>query len=125
MSAPTSPARRSLPGVADQALVERGADAVPPGRPQPRHPCLHGVPQHRRSRQPGRDVPAAASQHAQYVEATLKSWHDGTTWGDDAQSQIMPAIAKKLDAKDITALASYIEGLHSTDGQAESAPVTP
>ena len=70
---------------------------------------------------PGAMYPQLTSQHAQYIEATLKSWHDGTTWGDDAHSQIMPAIAKKLDADDIAALASYIEGLHSADSQPATA----
>ena len=46
-----------------------------------------------------RCIPQLTSQHAQYVQATLKAWHDGTTWGDDAHAQIMPAIAKKLDCR--------------------------
>ena len=46
-------------------------------------------------------------------------------WGDDAHSQIMPAIAKKLDAKDITALASYIEGLHAADSGSAAATPAP
>jgi cytochrome c553 len=59
--------------------------------------------------------PQLTSQHAKYIESTLKSWHDGTAWGDDAHAKIMPSIAQKLDEKDIAALASYIEGLHTND----------
>ncbi len=62
---------------------------------------------------PGAMYPQLTSQHAKYIEATLKAWHSGTTWGDDAHAKIMPAIAQKLDDKDIAALASYIEGLHT------------
>jgi cytochrome c553 len=71
---------------------------------------------------PGAMYPQLTSQHAQYIEATLKAWHDGTTWGDDAHAQIMPAIAKQLSADDIAALASYIEGLHSADSQPAATP---
>ena len=63
------------------------------------------------------------AQHAQYIQAKLKAWHDGASWGDDAHSQIMPAIAQKLDSNDIAALASYVEGLHSA--QPTAAPATP
>jgi cytochrome c553 len=70
---------------------------------------------------PGAMYPQLTSQHAQYIEATLKAWHDGTTWGDEAHAQIMPGIAKKLDEKDITAVASYIEGLHAAEGAGVSA----
>jgi cytochrome c553 len=34
----------------------------------------------------------------------------------------MPAIAKKLDAQDISAVASYIEGLHAADAAGAAAP---
>jgi cytochrome c553 len=34
----------------------------------------------------------------------------------------MPSIAAKLDAKDIAALASYIEGLHSADTESTTQP---
>ena len=71
---------------------------------------------------PGAMYPHLAGQHAQYIEAVLKAWHDGDSWGADARSQIMPTIAKKLDPKDISAVASYIEGLHSTDSKPAATP---
>jgi len=111
-----------LPGVADQALVEKGETLFRQGdstRGIPACMACHSIDGRGN---PGAMYPQLTSQHAQYVQATLKAWHDGTTWGDDAQSQIMPAIAKKLDADDISALSSYIEGLHSADTQPAATP---
>ncbi|WP_077554313.1 c-type cytochrome [Rhodanobacter sp. B04] len=110
-----------LPGVADQALVEHGETLFRQGdtkRDIPACMACHSVDGRGN---PGAMYPQLTSQHAQYIQATLKSWHDGTTWGDDAHAQIMPSIAQKLDADDIAALASYIEGLHSTDNQPAAA----
>jgi cytochrome c553 len=107
--------------VADQALVEHGQTLFRQGdstRGIPACMACHSIDGRGN---PGAKYPQLTSQHAQYVEATLKAWHDGTTWGDDAHAQIMPEIAGRLDAKDITALASYIEGLHSTEAEAGKA----
>ncbi|UJJ59863.1 MULTISPECIES: c-type cytochrome [Rhodanobacter] len=114
--------KTALPGVADQALVERGQTLFRQGdaaRGIPACMACHSIDGRGN---PGAIYPQLASQHAQYIEATLKAWHDGTTWGDDARAQVMPAIAKQLSADDIAALASYIEGLHSADSQPASAP---
>jgi cytochrome c553 len=111
-----------LPGVADQALVEHGETLFRQGdatRGIPACMACHSIDGRGN---PGARYPQLTSQHAQYVEATLKAWHDGTTWGDDAQSQIMPAIAKKLEPADIAALSSYIEGLHSAGAQPAATP---
>jgi cytochrome c553 len=111
-----------LPGVADQALVEHGQTLFRQGdatRDIPACMACHSIDGRGN---PGAMYPQLTSQHAQYIEATLKSWHDGTTWGDDAHAQIMPAIAKKLEPADIAALASYIEGLHSADTQPAATP---
>ncbi|WP_077519018.1 c-type cytochrome [Rhodanobacter sp. C03] len=110
-----------LPGVADQALVEKGETLFRQGdtkRDIPACMACHSIDGHGN---PGAMYPELTSQHAQYIQATLKSWHDGTSWGTDAHSQIMPSIAQKLDADDIAALASYIEGLHSADSQPAAA----
>ncbi len=111
-----------LPGVADQALVERGQTLFREGDTQRGIPACMACHSIDGRGNPGAMYPQLTSQHAQYIEATLKSWHDGTTWGDDAHSQIMPVIAKKLDIDDIAALASYIEGLHSNDNPPAPAP---
>jgi cytochrome c553 len=112
----------SRPGVADQALVEQGETLFRQGdstRGIPACMACHSIDGRGN---PGAMYPQLAGQHAQYVEATLKAWHDGTSWGSDTHSQIMPAIAAKLDAKDIAALASYIEGLHAAEGEPAATP---
>lgn len=107
--------KHSLPGVADDALVEHGEQLYRQGDASRGIPACMACHLIDGRGNPGAMYPQLAGQHAQYIEATLKSWHDGTVWGDDAHAQIMPAIAKRLDEKDITALASYIEGLHTAD----------
>lgn len=108
--------KSALPGVADQALVERGEQLYRQGDTSKGVPACMACHSIDGRGNPGAMYPQLTSQHAQYIEATLKAWHDGTTWGDDAHSQIMPSIARKLDEKDIAAVASYIEGLHAADG---------
>ncbi|MEO7066183.1 MAG: c-type cytochrome [Rhodanobacter sp.] len=109
--------QKSRPGVADQALVQQGETLFREGDVKRTIPACMACHSIDGRGNPGAMYPQLAGQHAQYIEATLKAWHDGTTWGTDARAQIMPSIAKKLDSSDITALASYIEGLHSTDQQ--------
>ena len=110
-----------LPGVADQALVAHGEELFREGDTKRDIPACMACHSIDGRGNPGAMYPELTSQHAQYIQATLKSWHDGTTWGDDPHSQIMPSIAQKLDADDIAALASYIEGLHSADSQPAAA----
>ncbi|MEO9078743.1 MAG: c-type cytochrome [Rhodanobacter sp.] len=111
-----------LPGVADQALVEHGQTLFREGDAKRGIPACMACHSMDGSGNPGAMYPQLASQHAQYIEMVLKAWHDGVSWGDDAHSQIMPTIAKKLNADDIAALASYIEGLHSTDSKPAATP---
>ncbi|WP_266157449.1 c-type cytochrome [Dyella silvatica] len=116
--------KASLPGVADEALVEQGQTLYRQGdtaRGIPACMACHSIDGRGN---PGAMYPQLTSQHAQYIEATLKAWHDGTSWGDDAHAKIMPGIAQKLEAKDIAAVASYIEGLHATES-GNAAPATP
>ena len=119
--------KAALPGVADQALVEHGQLLYREGDVKRGIPACMACHSIDGRGNPGAMYPQLESQHAQYVQATLKAWHDGTVWGADAHSQIMPTIAQKLDANDIAALASYIEGLHpATDANAaKPAAVTP
>jgi cytochrome c553 len=113
--------KSSLPGVADQALVERGEQLYRQGDTSKGVPACMACHSIDGRGNPGAMYPQLTSQHAQYIEATLKAWHDGTVWGEDAHSQIMPGIAKKLDEKDIAAVASYVEGLHAAEGAGASA----
>jgi cytochrome c553 len=110
--------KRSLPGVADQALVAQGEKLYREGdttRGIPACMACHSIDGRGN---PGAMYPQLTSQHAQYIEAKLKDFHDGVTWGNEAHAQIMPMIAKKLDPQDIAAVASYIEGLHVVDNNA-------
>ncbi len=111
-----------LPGVADKALVEHGQMLFREGDATRGIPACMACHMIDGRGNPGAMYPQLTSQHAQYIQATLKAWHDGTTWGSNAHAKIMPAIARKLDSDDIAALASYIEGLHSTAAPAATAP---
>jgi cytochrome c553 len=113
--------KTSLPGVADQALVERGEQLYRQGDTSKGVPACMACHSIDGRGNPGARYPQLTSQHAQYIETTLKAWHDGTVWGEDAHAQIMPGIAKKLDEKDIAAVASYVEGLHAAEGAGASA----
>lgn len=116
--------KASLPGVADKALVDAGEKLYRQGdvdRGVPACMACHG-PDGRGN--PGARYPQLTSQHSKYIEARLKGWHDGGTPSDDAHTKIMVGIAEKLDEKDIAAVASYIEGLH-TNEPASATPVTP
>ena len=113
--------KNPLPGVADQALVAHGEELFRQGDPKRDIPACMACHSIDGRGNPGAMYPELTSQHAQYIQATLKAWHDGTSWGDDPHSQIMPSIAQKLSADDIAALASYVEGLHSTENQPAAA----
>ncbi|GLQ48169.1 hypothetical protein GCM10007862_32200 [Dyella lipolytica] len=117
--------KQSLPGVADQALVAQGEKLYREGdatRGIPACMACHAIDGRGN---PGAMYPQLTSQHAQYVEATLKAFHDGTVWGTEAHAQIMPTIAKKLEPQDIAALASYIEGLHVADNGSAPTSASP
>lgn len=107
--------KKPLPGVADQALVEQGQKLYREGDPQRGIPACMACHSIDGRGNPGAMYPELTSQHAQYVEAKLKDFHNGVAWGSSPHAQIMPLIAKNLDPQDIAALASYIEGLHAAD----------
>jgi Cytochrome c553 len=116
--------KTALPGVADQALVEHGQQLFREGDVKRGIPACMACHSIDGRGNPGAMYPQLESQHAQYVQATLKAWHDGTSWGTDAHSQIMPAIAQKLSTDDIAALASYVEGLHPATAEDLQKPAT-
>ncbi len=107
--------KSSLPGVADEKMLARGQAIYRGGDANlgvPACMACHG-PDGRGMA--GAGFPQLAGQWADYVQAKLKDWKNGTTWGDDNNAKIMPEIAKKLGDDDIAALASYVEGLHTAD----------
>lgn len=107
--------QNAVSGVADEALVERGQQLWRGGD------AALGVPACMACHGPdgrgmaGTAYPALAGQWASYVEAKFADWKDGKTWGSDTAARIMPDIAQRLDAADIAAVSSYIEGLHTAD----------
>ena len=105
--------KSSLPGVADEKMLARG-EAIYRGGDKdlgvPACMACHG-PDGRGMA--GAGYPQLAGQWADYVQAKLKDWKGGTTWGDDANAKVMPEIARHLGDADIAALASYVEGLHT------------
>ncbi|HEU4664561.1 MAG TPA: c-type cytochrome [Dokdonella sp.] len=108
--------KASLPGVADDALVERGQALYRAGDVKlgvPACMACHG-PDGRGMA--GAGFPQLGGQWTDYVATKLKDWKAGTTWGDDANAKVMPAIAQKLGDADIAAVASYVEGLHTAEG---------
>lgn len=113
--------KQPLPGVADQALVEHGQQLYRQGDPERGIPACMACHSIDGRGNPGAMYPQLTSQHAQYIEAKLKDFHDGAVWGHEAHAQIMPTVAKNLNPQDIAALASYIEGLHVTDHSATAA----
>lgn len=107
--------KSSLPGIADEKLIERGQALYRGGDTKlgvPACMACHG-PDGRGMA--GTGFPQVSGQWADYVTAKLKDWKSGTTWGDDAKAKVMPAIAQSLSEADINALASYVEGLHSAN----------
>jgi cbb3-type cytochrome c oxidase subunit III len=105
--------KSALPGVADDALVARGQALYRGGDAQlgvPACMACHG-PDGRGMA--GAGFPQLAGQWTDYVATKMKDWKAGTSWGDDANAKIMPAIVAKLSEADINAVASYVEGLHT------------
>lgn len=108
--------KSSLPGVADEALIERGQALYRGGDAHlgvPACMACHG-PDGRGMA--GSGFPQLAGQWTDYVAAKLNEWKSGTSWGDDTNANIMPAIAHALTEADINAVASYVEGLHTAAG---------
>jgi len=116
--------QKPLPGVADQALVAQGETLYRQGdtdRGIPACMACHGPDG---AGNPGAQYPRLTSQHSKYVESRLKAWKEATAPSDDPHTKIMMPIAQKLDDKDIAAVASYLEGLHTND-PSQAAPASP
>lgn len=105
--------KQATPGQTDEAYVARAQALYRAGDAKlgvPACMACHG-PSGRGMA--GSAYPQVAGQWSEYVSAKLTEWRAGTTWGDDEHAKIMPEIAKRLGEKDIAALASYMQGLHT------------
>jgi len=62
---------------------------------------------------PGPAYPAVAGQEASYVQTRLQEYRAGVAEAEDARLfQIMATVAAALTDQEISALASYLQGLH-------------
>ena len=105
--------KQATPGQTDEAYVARAQALYRAGDAKlgvPACMACHG-PSWRGMA--GSAYPQVAGQWSEYVSAKLTEWRAGTTWGDYEHAKIMPEIAKRLGEKDIAALASYMQGLHT------------
>ena len=59
---------------------------------------------------PAANFPKLSGQHAAYVEKAMKDFRSGARSND--MNKMMRNIAEKMSDKEITAVASYISGLH-------------
>ena len=58
--------------------------------------------------------PSLAGQHTVYTGKMLKGFRSGQLWGDDdSNSKIMTEVTLRLTDDEITAVSSYIQGLHA------------
>ena len=103
-------------GLADETLLAAGEQIYRAGiaaKDVPACMSCHG-PAGRGN--PLSGYPSLAGQHAVYSEKMLKGFRAGTTWGeDDTNSITMTQVANRLTDNEITAVSSYIQGLHTAE----------
>lgn len=112
------PVRGPLPGKRDDDgawLVERGrwADGIP-ACAQCHGPGGAGV---------GRDFPAIGHLPADYMQAQIDAWNKGQR--EAGPLGLMAAVARKLTADDIQAIAAYYQRLHHSAAAQPAAPAKP
>jgi cytochrome c553 len=113
--------QKRLPGVADVKLASVGEKLYREGdarRGVPACMACHGPDG---AGNPGWRVPNIGGQHAAYVQSQLQAWHDGSSWGSDAHARIMPTISQRLTTQDISAVSSYVAGLHAAPATTQAA----
>jgi cytochrome c553 len=120
--------QQALPGTADESAIAegpnqgkkfyqvgerlwRGGDAA---RGIPACQACHG-PDGRGN--PGPAYPALAGQHAGYTAAQLTAFRAGTSYGRGENANlVMVGVSKYLTDEEIQSLASYVQGLHTAQG---------
>lgn len=100
-------------GVADETLSAQGERLWRSGNAET------GVPACMACHGPGGEgnplagYPALSGQHSVYTTKMLQRFRAGENWGEkDAQSHVMNGVAAELTDAEITALASFIQGLY-------------
>lgn len=106
------------PGVADPALVSLGERIYRAGNAESGVPACMACHGPAGEGNPFSGYPALAGQHADYTATMLTRYRSGENWGeDDAPSKVMNGVAEDLTDEEIAAVASYIQGLYSSDGE--------
>ena len=106
-------AQKLKPGVADPALVDRGAELYRAGDAERGIPACMACHGPTGQGNPLVVYPRLAGQHAQYTATQLKLFRDGAVWGTgEAANAVMSEVAAGLTDADIEALSSYLQGLH-------------
>ena len=115
---PIKAVRGALPGKNDDSgawLVERGrwADGIP-ACAQCHGPGGVGV---------GKDFPAIGHLSADYMQSQIDAWNKGQR--EAGPLGLMGAVAKKLSADDVKAVAAYYQRLHNPAAAAPAVPAKP
>lgn len=106
-------AQETAGGVADKSLVPLGERIYRAGNADSGVPACMSCHGPAGEGNPLSGYPALAGQHSMYTASMLNRFRDGENWGEgDAQSQIMNGAASDLTDEEITAVASYIQGLY-------------
>ena len=98
------------PGVADEKLVNLGQSIYRGGNKATGVPACMACHGPRGSGNPGAGFPVLSGQHPEYTAKQLNAYRSGERSTDPAG--MMRSIAKRLSPEEITALASYVSGLH-------------
>jgi len=100
-------------GVADESMVLVGERIYRAGNADSGVPACMACHGPVGEGNPLAGYPALAGQHAMYTAKMLNGFRSGDHWGDDdASSLIMVGVASKLTEEEITAVASYLQGLY-------------
>ena len=97
-------------GAADESLVELGEKIYRGGNPAGGVAACIGCHGPAGKGNPGAKFPALSGQHAKYVEIQLNAFKTGER--DNDVAKMMRNTAANMDAQEIKAVASYIQGLH-------------
>lgn len=98
-------------GMADPALVAQGEALFRGGKLEQGMPACTGCHAPNGAGNDLAGFPQLGGQHEAYTAKQLTDFREGNRT-NDGDTMIMRAIAAKLSNKDITALSSYIQGLH-------------
>jgi cytochrome c553 len=100
-------------GVADESMVVLGERIYRAGNADSGVPACMSCHGPAGEGNPLAGYPALAGQHSVYTAKMLTDFRAGKNWGEgDTQSMIMNGSASELTDDEITAVASYIQGLY-------------